>query len=237
VNRVPEEELMDLPRNAQAYANADFSEPNSKFAALFAEKFPGFNGHNVIDLGCGPADITLRLASQYPQARVIGVDGADAMLEIARQNILRHASLAKRVDVRKGHIGREKDLAGLGPFCAVASNSLLHHLRDPLDLWRAARTLAAPGAAILVMDLIRPQSVSEAEQIVATYACNEPEVLRSDFFNSLLAAYRPPEIREQLVLAGMEWLHIETVSDRHLIVYGSMRRAGEEVITTPQAAR
>jgi ubiquinone/menaquinone biosynthesis C-methylase UbiE len=63
VKRVPEEELMDLPLNAQAYANADFSEPNSKFAALFAEKFPGFNGRNVIDLGCGPADITLRLAS------------------------------------------------------------------------------------------------------------------------------------------------------------------------------
>jgi hypothetical protein len=35
----------------------------------------------------------------------------------------------------------------------------------------------------------------------------------------------------------MEWLRIETVSDRHLIIYGSMRRAGEEVITTPQAAR
>lgn len=222
MKRVPEEELMDLPLNAEAYANADFSEPNSKFAALFAEKFPGFNGRNIIDLGCGPADITLRLASQYPQARVIGVDGADAMLEIAGQNILRHPDLASRVAVRKGHIGHEEDLAVLGPFDAVASNSLLHHLRDPLDLWQAARALAGSGAAVLVMDLFRPGCVDEAENIVAAYAGNEPEVLRRDFFNSLLAAYRPPEIRDQLVRAGMESLRIETVSDRHLIVYGTL---------------
>ena len=48
-----EEELMDLPAHAQAYANADFSEPNSKFVALFSEKFPAFNGQHIIDLGCG----------------------------------------------------------------------------------------------------------------------------------------------------------------------------------------
>ena len=35
---------MDLPLHAQAYANADFSEPNSKFVTLFSEKFPAFNG-------------------------------------------------------------------------------------------------------------------------------------------------------------------------------------------------
>jgi hypothetical protein len=39
VKRAPEEELMDLPAHAQAYANADFSEPNSKFVALFGEVF------------------------------------------------------------------------------------------------------------------------------------------------------------------------------------------------------
>jgi trans-aconitate methyltransferase len=58
VKRAPEEELMDLPVHAQAYANADFSEPNSKFVALFSEKFPAFNGQRIVDLGCGPADIT-----------------------------------------------------------------------------------------------------------------------------------------------------------------------------------
>jgi len=68
------------------------SEPNSKFVALFSEKFPGFNHQQILDLGCGPADITMSLAEQYPQAKVIGLDGADAMLEIVGKEILQHSS-------------------------------------------------------------------------------------------------------------------------------------------------
>jgi trans-aconitate methyltransferase len=199
VKRVLEEELMDLPLHAQAYANAGFSEPNSKFAALFSEKFPAFNGQHIIDLGCGPADITMRPAERYPQAKVIGLDGADSMLDIAKKAILRHTSLANRVDVRKWHIGRQVKPLGSKAFHAVVSNSLLHHKHDPLDLWRAIHACAAPGAAVLVMDLIRPRSRIEAEKIVEKYAGSEPEVLRGDFLSSLLAAYRPVEIMAQLV--------------------------------------
>jgi trans-aconitate methyltransferase len=72
---------MDVPLQAEAYAGADFSEPNSKFVAHFAYKFPAFRGDRILDLGCGPADITVRFAARYPQARVVGMDGADAMLE------------------------------------------------------------------------------------------------------------------------------------------------------------
>ena len=76
---------MDLPLHAEAYANADFSDPNSKFVTLFSEKFPSFNGRHIVYLGCGPGDITIRLAGQYSQARVVGLDGANAML--ARKTI------------------------------------------------------------------------------------------------------------------------------------------------------
>src|ERR1700730_3218063 len=130
VKRAPEEELMDLPAHAQAYANADFSESNSKFVALFSEKFPGFNGQQIIDRGCAPADITMRLAEQYPQAKVIGLDGADAMLEIARKEILQHSSLANRVDVRKWHIGRQDNPLGSEAFHAVVSCSITCMIRS-----------------------------------------------------------------------------------------------------------
>ncbi len=51
-------------------------------------------------------------------------------------------------------------------------------------------------------------------------AGEEPEVLRTDFFNSLLAAYRPSEVEEQLERAGLDPLSLEVVSDRHFIVWG-----------------
>ena len=62
----------------------------------------------------------------------------------------------------------------------------------------------------------------QAENIVEKYAGKEPEVLRNDFLNSLLAAYRSAEIMAQLVSANMEFLQIEIVSDRHFIVFGSI---------------
>jgi len=222
LKRVPEKELMDVPVGAQAYADADFSESNSKFVALFSEKFPAFKGQRILDVGCGPADITMRLAARYPQVGVVGVDGSASMIDIAKNAILRHGPLADRIDVRNWYIGRQENPLGSEAFHAVVSNSLLHHLRDPLDLWRTIRACAAPDAAILVMDLIRPQSRNEAERIVDTYAGKEPEVLRRDFLNSLLAAYRPAEIMVQLASLGMESLRIEVVSDRHFIVFGSI---------------
>lgn len=220
MERIPEPELMDRPENAEAYAGADFSEPNGQFIALFLDKFPKFKGGRILDLGCGPADITLRLAKLYRQAKVTGVDGAEAMLDIARKTVARNSDLANRVEILKWHIGKESGPLAAQAYDAVVSNSLLHHLADPLLLWAAVRACAVPGAAILVMDLFRPATAAEADRIVDTYAAGEPEVLRSDFRNSLHAAYRPEEIAGQLASVGLETLQIETVSDRHLLVFG-----------------
>lgn len=223
MKRVREEELMEGPLQAQAYARADFSEPNAKFVALFSDKFPTFAGHHILDLGCGPADITMRLAARYPNTRLIGIDGADAMLALARMAILTHKDLAARIEIRRWHIGEETNHLSSARFDAVVCNSLLHHMRNPLDLWETIRACAAPGAAVLVMDLIRPHTRIEAETIVETYASKEPSVLRGDFLNSLLAAYRPAEITKQLVSIRMAFLQVEIVSDRHFIVFGIIR--------------
>jgi hypothetical protein len=72
------------------------------------------------------------------------------------------------------------------------------------------------------MDLLRPDSREQAEQLLKTYAANEAEILQKDFFNSLLAAYRPDEVRLQLKQQGIDQLQIEVVSDRHFIVSGHL---------------
>jgi hypothetical protein len=59
---------------------------------------------------------------------------------------------------------------------------------------------------------------------VDEYAGTEPEILKRDFFNSLLAAFRPEEIMEQLAQAGLAPFRVEAVGDRHIIVYGNMGR-------------
>ncbi|WP_333839921.1 class I SAM-dependent methyltransferase [Pelomicrobium sp.] len=215
--RVPEPELMDDPAQAQAYAEADFSEPHQAFVEHFRRRFPAFAGGRVVDLGCGPADVTLRFARAFPRAHLLGVDGARAMLALAQEAVAR-AGLEERI--RFAWLRLPAPALPRG-FDAVISNSLLHHLADPQTLWAAVGQAARPGAPVLVMDLMRPAAEAELERLVATYAAEVPEILRRDFRNSLRAAYRPEEVRAQLAQAGLGGFSVEAVSDRHLLVWGS----------------
>jgi ubiquinone/menaquinone biosynthesis C-methylase UbiE len=170
----------------------------------------------VLDLGCGAADITIRFARAWPESELTGVDGAAAMLAFARAAVAR-AGLGDRIELQQARL--PEGALPRHAFDTVISNSLLHHLRDPQTLWRAVTQYAAPGAAVFIMDLRRPDSRERAGALVHEYAAAEPEILRRDFFNSLLAAFRPEEIAEQLAQAGLP-LRVEAVGDRHVIVHG-----------------
>jgi len=224
VERVPEPELMDDPTQALAYAREDFSEPN----ALFVEQFMALQGSSfegrMLDLGCGPADISLRLARAYPKARIDALDGSEAMLAFAREAL--EALEASEPSVRQ----RVKLICACLPwphlsphsYDAMVSNSLLHHLHRPGVLWETLRQSARPGAAVAIMDLMRPESAQAVERLVTTYAGAAPEILRRDFRNSLFAAFTPEEVRDQILSTGLPGLRVEPVSDRHLLVTGRL---------------
>jgi SAM-dependent methyltransferase len=218
MERIPEPDLMDDPEQAEAYALADFSEPHDAFVAHFRRLFRDFSAGRVLDLGCGPADIGIRFCKAYPEALLTGVDGAAAMLQRGLAAI-QAANLAGRLTLMQCHLPDES-LAAF-QFDAVISNSLLHHLDDPAVLWETVRQTAKPGAPVLVMDLLRPESFVDAGQLTARYAADAPAVLQRDFQNSLLAAYRLEEVREQLHAAGLIGFRTEAVSDRHLLVWGN----------------
>jgi len=218
LDRIPEPELMDDEAQARAYAEADFEDPHSMFVQLFGERFADLRVEgSVLDLGCGPADVTIRFARAYPDCRVHGVDGSQAMLKHGCAALEREG-LKPRVRLIHAYLPSAA-LAGRGDDIVI-SNSLLHHLADPSVLWRAVKSAARPGAAVFVMDLMRPDSEAQVRALVQTYAEGEPEVLRRDFHNSLLAAYTPEEVRAQLAAAELNTLSVEAVTDRHLIVFG-----------------
>jgi ubiquinone/menaquinone biosynthesis C-methylase UbiE len=217
MERIPEPELMNGPDQVRAYAEADFDEPNRRFVRLFQGAFPGMAPGTILDLGCGPADIAVRLACLYPAAKVDGVDGAPAMLRFGAAAI---AAAGLRGRVRLWESVLPALSLPAGPYEAIVSNSLLHHLADPAVLWQIVRQRGGSGCAVLVMDLKRPPSREKAAFLVHSYSGNEPAILREDFFNSLLAAYRPAEVGDQLARAGLTGLRVEEVSDRHLAVTG-----------------
>ena len=82
--------------------------------------------------------------------------------------------------------------------------------------------MGRPGSAVLVMDLARPGSLAAAKQLVEQYSEGEPEVLREDFYNSLLAAYTVDEVIDQLRKAGLDQIGVDMASDRHWIASGTL---------------
>jgi SAM-dependent methyltransferase len=218
MKRVPEPELMDDPEQAQAYAHADFSEPHQAFVEHFRRCLPDHEPRRVLDLGCGPADISIRFACAYPACTVTGIDGAQAMLSLGCTAI-EAAGLSARIRLLRLHL--PASLPAAEGFDTVISNSLLHHLTEPAVLWQTLKQIG--GAGVFIMDLLRPDSEQSAQALVEQYAGDEPAILRNDFYHSLLAAYRPEEIRGQLQVAGLDHcLLTEVASDRHLLIWGKL---------------
>lgn len=217
MRRIPEKELMDDIIQARAYAETDFSEPHNAFVAYFRDHFPDFTTGEVLDLGCGTADVILRFARAFPEVHITGIDGAQAMLDIALKEVQKQG-LSGRISLEKCRLPDEDLLRRR--FDAVISNSLLHHMADPAVMWQTMLSCARPGAPLFVMDLFRPDSIESARELVKQYASDAPPVLQEDFYNSLLAAYTVEEIESQLKTAGLGYLSVEVVSDRHMIIWG-----------------
>lgn len=221
MQRTLEPELMLEENQSQAYALADFATPNLNFVNIFQKKLgKDFTG-NIVDLGCGNADITLRFARVYPNCLIDGIDGSQSMLNHGHKALKKEPiNIQTRVNLIKGII--PETTLPQPHYDAIISNSLLHHLHNPSLLWQFIKTYGIGRTKVFVGDLLRPASLAKARATVELYAKNEPEILKQDFYNSLLAAFEIAEIESQLKLADLDCLEVEQISDRHVLISGSL---------------
>jgi trans-aconitate methyltransferase len=210
---------MDDAQQAQAYSEADFTESHQRFVDEFVARFPHWQSKpfRAIDLGCGPADVTVRFAHAHPQAHVDGVDGAEAMLAFGRRRV-HLEGLGDRVRLEQRHL--PDDALDTASYDVGISNSVLHHLPDPAVLWHTLSRSTVDGATMLVMDLCRPADDDAVDLMVERYMADAPPVLARDFRASLRAAYQVDEVRQQVAAAGLA-LDVERITDRHLLAWGA----------------
>jgi len=220
MKRIPEPEVMDDKQQSEAYALADFSDANALFVDLFVNRFPEFTRGRIADLGCGPADIPIRLCRALPEITVVACDASPHMIALARSAVA-DIGLSDRIEPVAAAL--EEFAACGGSFDAVVSNSLLHHLPDPADLWASAARLAKPGAPLLVMDLFRPDTPEAARAIVDASGASESPLVWEDFYRSLLASYTPGEVAGQIEEAGLKGMTVQVVSGRHFAAWGRIR--------------
>lgn len=103
------------------------SRPFFDLTGRIAAAEPGY----VVDLGCGPGNLTAALARRWPGAQIEGIDSSESMIAAADE--LRSERLNFRVgDVRDWKPGHPADV--------IVSNAVLQWVPDHLDLlprWQA----------------------------------------------------------------------------------------------------
>ena len=210
MQRVLESEVMDSLSEAIEYDSMDFTEVNSAFARSAAVLGPVFG--NVLDAGTGTARIPIALCAMRPQWKLTCIDLSANMLKVAAQNV-------ERADVRS-QISLELIDAKEMPypdsyFDMVISNSIIHHLPDPLPFLQEVRRVLKPNGAVFWRDLFRPETLEIRDNLVKLYAgdCNAHQ--QQLFSDSLQAAFTLDEIETIVQNAGLDGLRIYESSDRH----------------------
>jgi len=224
LQRKLEPEVMDSAEDASEYNEMDHSEVNQAFVdelLVFLGTNEGFKSRlddeeeeliGVLDVGTGTALIPALLCDQHAAFKVMAVDMAVNMLELASYNV--HASLRgdqiELVQADAKDLGYESEM-----FDVVISNSIVHHIHDPKQCVAEMVRVVQPGGAIFVRDLMRPESMETLESIVQTYAGDATEYCQQLFHQSLHAALTLDEMRQLVLDCGWNPDGVQATSDRH----------------------
>jgi ubiquinone/menaquinone biosynthesis C-methylase UbiE len=208
--RTLETEAMDTPAEAADYDSMDHAEVNRLFVTDLLAVAADLG--DVLDLGTGTAQIPIELCRRAPSARVLAVDSAGHMVELARQNV-KKAGLTDRI--RLETVDAKHLPYPPGRFPTVMSNSIVHHIPRPEDVLEEAWRVAAPGGLLFFRDLFRPQDESTLRRLVDTYAAGASPHQRQMFADSLRAAVTVVEMRLLVARLGDGPQSVQATSDRH----------------------
>ena len=134
-------------------------EPYAPGLAQVLQEAIGLDGRGrLLDVGCGPGTVALRLARLFE--KVVGLDPDPGMLAEA-------ARLARErgIDNVEWDRRRAEDLPGeLGPFRLISFAQSFHWMDRP-RVARAARQMLEPDGAVLLVDGPRPRVGSDPAEL------------------------------------------------------------------------
>ena len=203
--RVPEpDEVMEDLDGVQEYLHAmdsDYSGVYNLILSKLTSILP-LEG-KALDLGCGPAILTTKLAKAFPKIEWLGVDASDAMLALAEKRVYERdiANVHfKKLDYRALDSLDEK-------FDFICISLMLHHVRaeaDAVELINLSVRRLKPGGALLIFDFVRPRTDKIALQITDIYTRPLGEIVYQDSLASLRAAFSFEEVERILERSNFE---------------------------------
>ncbi|TVP65237.1 MAG: class I SAM-dependent methyltransferase [Nodularia sp. (in: Bacteria)] len=211
MQRILEPEVMDTWEEAIEYDAMDFTEVNTAFASEAIALGPKEQGL-ILDAGTGTGRIPVLICQMCPQWQIVAIDLAENMLKIAAQHI-QQANLQQQIHFRLVDAKHLPDQDQV--FDMVISNSLVHHLPDPLLFFQELKRVTKPNSAIFIRDLIRPVDEATMNALVDSIGNEYNSHQKKLFRDSLHAALTIDEVNQLISAVGLSGVKIYQSSDRH----------------------
>ncbi|RLS51807.1 MAG: class I SAM-dependent methyltransferase [Planctomycetota bacterium] len=217
LTRVLEPEVMDTAEEAADYDSMDHAAVNRCFVEDWGQfcQCQGLDPtaeQRMLDVGTGTALIPIEFARQFPRLSIVAIDLAEEMLQRGRMNVAA-AGFADRIDLR--FVDAKQSMSRSGEYQTVVSNSIIHHIPEPLQCLQRMVQSLAPGGVLLVRDLYRPDSLEDVEQLVQQYAAEATSRQQQLFRQSFQAALTVADVAELLKQVGIPASAVRMTSDRH----------------------
>jgi trans-aconitate methyltransferase len=150
----------------------------------------------VVDLGCGPGSLAVRLAQRLPHARIVAVDMDPLLLGLGR------TVGSGAIDYVEAVIGADGWTSALGldgPLDAAVSTTALHYLHDH-ELQRVYRQLAGilrPGGVLVNADHLLPEGAADiAAHVGLRWAARQNAFTHEDWDSWWASAEQDPELTD-----------------------------------------
>ncbi len=230
MKRKAEPELMKRREQVIAYSEGDFNEGENNFIKfinnyLKNNRIKLSNKDLIVDLGCGPGNITEKLSINWPHVNVLGIDGSEEMILKAKSNknkkeLFRASNNLNYLcaDVKKITL---KDISAK-KVSLLVSNSLIHHINHLDQFFEFLLTLSTKETINFHKDLIRPNDKKTAIQLKAKCLNEFSSILADDFYASLLASYTREELKNKVIEKKLFNMDVIQENNKYLILYGKV---------------
>jgi len=125
-------------------------EMQNEYRRLAEKVVSLFEGGKLLEIGPGPAYVSIEIAKRLPKVEIIGLEISDTMIEIAKKNAKEH-EVSEKITLKKGDASKMplED----SEFDFVITSGSLHHWKKPIEVINEISRLLKPGCKAFISDL------------------------------------------------------------------------------------
>src|SRR3990170_5260340 len=127
-----------------------------KFYQKIAKQIPPDKTVQILDVGCGTANLAIAIKKRSPNAEILGIDPDEKILKIAKEKIQK-----EKLNIKLVKAFAQKLPLKQNSFDYVVSSFAIHHIPSHLknqafyEMYRVLRS----GGTILIIDIGKPKNL------------------------------------------------------------------------------